>query len=179
MSELNFYNSYQTTPETMDLLLRQTNHFYKQHKQAQAAKSDLIFTAKQAHSLIGALRLQPILPAQVLQNFNNATQPNITQNLLLPVYWLRSLFVAPNSRNQGVATQLVRQTQCVLAPIICFAQPNLIDFYSKLGFEQSLPAHLPAPLRHKHQAYWQQGKKLVIFTRAFLPQSILHDFTKD
>lgn len=75
-------------------------------------------------------------------------------------HWLTSLFTAPMFRQQGVASCLIKQLQSTYscAPIWLFCHPDLLYFYSRLGFKQT--QHLPDALNSRLIRY-QQHKSLI------------------
>lgn len=74
--------------------------------------------------------------------------------------WLTSLFTAPEFRQQGVASRLIKHLQLTYpcAPIWLFCNPDLLSFYSRLGFRQT--QHLPEALSSRLARY-QQHKSLI------------------
>ncbi|WP_256663496.1 GNAT family N-acetyltransferase [Pseudomonas sp. C27(2019)] len=90
--------------------------------------------------------------------------PHIVASVCLsPVahgHWLTSLLTAPEFRQQGVASLLIKHLQMTYpnAPIWLFCHPDLCSFYSNLGFQQTL--HLPDALNSRLTRY-QQHKSLI------------------
>ncbi|WP_205343079.1 GNAT family N-acetyltransferase [Denitrificimonas caeni] len=85
-------------------------------------------------------------------------------------YWLTSLLTAPEHRQQGVASFLIRHLQVAYqhSPIWLFCHPDLRGFYGSLGFRQTqdLPESLSGRL-----ARYQQHKSLIAM--AFICHSSL------
>ncbi|NKQ09769.1 GNAT family N-acetyltransferase [Pseudomonas sp. SST3] len=83
--------------------------------------------------------------------------------------WLTGLLVAPNQRNQGLATRLVgRALAAGEGAVWLFCEPKLILFYQRLGFSE--PATLPESLAARLQRYnrnktlvalWHENKRAV------------------
>ncbi|MEO2268311.1 GNAT family N-acetyltransferase [Pseudoalteromonas sp. YIC-656] len=71
------------------------------------------------------------------------------------------VYVAPEHRNQGQASNLIRQICAELdAPIYTFIYQHLEDFYLQLGFIP-VQQELPAPLLSRLHAYQNQGRKIL------------------
>jgi len=126
-----------------DFLL--ASHFLKQHKQATAGKNDHLFAALLEQKVIAAVWL---------------TQPEDNQLL-----WMRSLFVETKYRHQGIASKLLHQIQNLpgLGDFVCFAKPELQNFYLQNGFEIIDHADLPKWLQQKYTLY-QSHQSLMIFS---------------
>lgn len=78
-------------------------------------------------------------------------------------HWLTGLFVAPQARKRGVATQLV---EAALAghsgPTWLFCHPDLTAYYQRLGF--GITAQLPEALASRLHRY-QRSKSLLAMVR--------------
>lgn len=74
-------------------------------------------------------------------------------------HWLTSLFTAPEFRQQGIASLLIKHLQVTYSdsPIWLFCHPGLCSFYCSLGFKQA-PC-LPEALNSRLIRY-QQHKSL-------------------
>jgi GNAT superfamily N-acetyltransferase len=74
-------------------------------------------------------------------------------------YWLTGLLVAPEHRNQGLASSLVRQAMAsVDGPVWLFCKPPLEPFYQRLGFAQC--QELPPLLTQRLERY-RRTKQLI------------------
>lgn len=75
-------------------------------------------------------------------------------------YWLTSLFTAPQHRNNGTASFLIQHIQSAYPEksIWLFCHPELSNFYSRLGFNQT--DALPDALNSRLKRY-QQHKLLI------------------
>lgn len=69
-------------------------------------------------------------------------------------FLLRNLCVAPEMRNQGVASHLIR---AILATLVsenkncyCYALPHLQHFYLSLGFKHLTPEQVPQEIAEMH-----------------------------
>lgn len=78
-------------------------------------------------------------------------------------FWLTSLLVTPALRNKGIASQLINTALCPIdAPIWLFCDPQLAEFYARLGFIPA--AHLPSVLDERLTRY-QRTKSLIALRR--------------
>jgi GNAT superfamily N-acetyltransferase len=74
-------------------------------------------------------------------------------------HWLTGLLVAPAERRQGLSSRLLKQALAQTAgPVWLFCHPQLVDFYQRLGFAQTL--QLPPSLAERLTRY-QRHKQLV------------------
>ncbi|QCU90685.1 GNAT family N-acetyltransferase [Thiomicrorhabdus sediminis] len=123
----------------------QIRHFLKRHKTHGANRDDWIFTVKLIHSdnnasenkpLIGIARLLPV-------------EDSIT------TLWLRGLFIAPEHRNQGIATALLEfiHQQLVedkhfesITNIAAFSETHLQLFYQQNHYQQLLAEQIEKEL---------------------------------
>jgi GNAT superfamily N-acetyltransferase len=128
---------------------KQVNHFYKTHNQnVSCHKRDIIFTvqdpkAQQSKSqIIAAVFIRHLTTEQDELNL------------------LRSLFVAPEYRNNKVASQLLNYVmQNTTSRLTTICEPNLVPLYLSAGF--NICEH---PNQSKYLAkFIQQGK--VVLTR--------------
>lgn len=122
---------------------RLANRFLKQAKQATAGKTDRLFWIKNQTFPVGALWLRPVDDG----------------------YWLRSLYIAPSYRHQGLATELLRHTiQCLeKGQVIAFARPELTTLYHIIGFEEIHAESLPHLLQQKLAQYQRHQPRLRCF----------------
>lgn len=123
-----------TFSEAQDQAFYQLKHFLKQHGEAAAGKGDRNFIARHNQSVIGCARL-------IVLNEK-------------PTFWLRGLFVAPDWRHQGIASNLLqfmhRQTQ--QAGVFAFAEGHLAGFYQQAGYRHCSYADLPSSLQRRYSA---------------------------
>lgn len=67
---------------------------------------------------------------------------------------MRNSCVAPEARNQGVATHLLTKILAELAPMAvacyCYALPHLQDFYLALGFKYLTIEQVPQDIAELH-----------------------------
>lgn len=79
-------------------------------------------------------------------------------------HWLSSLLVAATLRRQGVARQLMATAlaDCT-TPVWLFCDPQLRDFYLRLGFSPC--SNLPQPLAERLTRY-QRSKSLLALSRS-------------
>ncbi len=127
--------SVQRLPENQHTLLRK---FYRSHNSSMRITQQAEAWVVRAPSIIAGVCLSPVTDG----------------------YWLTSLLTADKYRQQGVAHLLIKQVQVAYqgAPIWLFCHPELISFYSKLGFEQT--QCLPESL-HDRLTRYQQHKALI------------------
>lgn len=127
--------SVQRLPENQHTLLRK---FYRSHNSSMRITQQAEVWVVRAPSIIAGVCLSPV---------NDG-------------YWLTSLLTADKYRQKGVAHLLIKQVQVAYqgAPIWLFCHPELISFYSKLGFEQT--QYLPESL-HDRLTRYQQHKALI------------------
>lgn len=127
--------SVQRLPENQHTLLRK---FYRSHNSSMRITQQAEVWVVRAPSIIAGVCLSPVTDG----------------------YWLTSLLTADKYRQQGVAHLLIKQVQVAYqgAPIWLFCHPELISFYSKLGFEQT--QCLPESL-HDRLTRYQQHKALI------------------
>jgi N-acetylglutamate synthase-like GNAT family acetyltransferase len=121
--------------EAQEQTFYQLKHFLKQHGQAAAGKGDRNFIAlHQQQHIIGCARLIALDESRA--------------------FWLRGLFVAPDWRHQGIASQLLKfihhQTQ--QAGVFAFAEPHLEPFYQQAGYRLCDYSDLPANLQQRYSA---------------------------
>lgn len=127
--------SIQCLAENQHTLLRK---FYRSYKSPMRITQHADAWVVRAPSIIAAVCLSPVADG----------------------YWLTSLFTAPEFRQQGVASLLIRHVQLLHSdsPIWLFCHPDLSVFYHALGFTQTqvLPESLSSRLAH-----YQQHKALI------------------
>lgn len=122
--------------------------------------------AKNQHTLLRKLYRNHNSPMRITQQAEVwvVRNPTVVAGVCLsPVadgLWLTSLFTAPETRQQGVASLLVKQVQAFYLgqPIWLFCHPQLDSFYRRLGFKQT--QQLPESLRSRLTRY-QQHKTLI------------------
>ncbi|WP_178863757.1 GNAT family N-acetyltransferase [Thiomicrorhabdus cannonii] len=124
-----------TFSEAQDQAFYQLKHFLKQHGEAAAGKGDRNFIAlHHPQHIIGCARLIALDEEAC--------------------FWLRGLFVAPDWRHQGIASQLLqymhRQTQ--QAGVFAFAEGHLAGFYQQAGYRPCSYADLPPSLQRRYSA---------------------------
>ncbi|WP_339485967.1 GNAT family N-acetyltransferase [Pseudomonas sp. EL_65y_Pfl2_R95] len=118
------------------------NKFYSAHRSKMKAAADDQVWVLEDSQILAALCLRPIANG----------------------HWLTSLFVAPEHRQQGLATQLIQAaTAGYSSPIWLFCHPSLSDFYQALGFSPAV--QLPEALNGRLQRY-QRSKPLVALSKA-------------
>lgn len=133
--------------------IRALNHFLKQHKQSTAGRGDLNFWVKAHHEIIGCARLISIEP----------------DHTGMQILWLRGVYVKPEARHQGIASQLLRFIHEYLSqsrgtdnqtPIECFAFPHshLKGFYQALGYSLCEKSTLPKVLKERFQQAQSHNK---------------------
>ncbi|CAM5456858.1 GNAT family N-acetyltransferase [Pseudomonas fragi] len=113
------------------------NKFYRAHQSSMKAVRDAQLWVARQEEIIAGLCLRPMAHG----------------------YWLTGLFVAPGLRGQGVAGALVSQAVAASdGPVWLFCDPQLQDFYEKLGF--SLDVELPHAL-HERLVRYQRNKAMI------------------
>ncbi|WP_152833737.1 GNAT family N-acetyltransferase [Hydrogenovibrio sp. JE_KL2] len=132
--------------EQNDFLLG--NRFLKTHGQATAGRADKLFTVKINQNLVGAAWLR----------------------LIENDYWLRSLFVLPEYRNQKLASKLLdffhtSVQQQSNAKITCLAKAELTEFYLKNGYTAIAFESLSNTWQKQFSPYLQQHPTWQIFIR--------------
>lgn len=108
----------------------------------QAAKSDLVFIARQNNEVIAALRL--------CDNDN--------------IWLLRSMCVAEACRGQGVGSFMLLHLNKVFSEktVYCFPYVHLQDFYQRAGFIDIPLEAAPEMIRQQFNRYADKGKKIVL-----------------
>lgn len=123
--------------------------FYKlNHYSARFLGHDTTYLAKVQDEIVASVILSNIV--------HNANQ-----------VFLHGLFTAPNYRNQGYSTQLLKSVCNEHPVIVCFAQPALSGFYQTLGFTP-IPATLRTKFLNAHlllrfNSYVRSQPKLQVF----------------
>ncbi|ROM22672.1 GNAT family N-acetyltransferase [Pseudomonas protegens] len=113
------------------------NKFYRQHRSSMRAASEGQLWVARSSEIIAGMSLSPAAEG----------------------YWLTGLFVAPTSRGQGLASQLVGQAvQSVEGPVWLFCHPNLQALYRSMGFCST--TCLPHALNERLARY-QRSKPLL------------------
>ena len=124
------------------------NRLLKQHGQATAGRADLLFTIHLEQTLIGATWLRP------LEDY----------------LWLRSLFIIPEYRHQGLASALLKHIHQSLGQtqessgIVCLVKPDLSDFYQHNSYLKVELASLPQAVQTTFEPYLRQHPAWQIFT---------------
>lgn len=128
---------------------KQINHFYKNHNQnVSCHKSDLIYLARDITKTIDDA---PIIAVTFIRDISTKTES---------LHLLRSLFVAPPYRNQGVAKRLLAhllQEQLPSLTVIC--QPSLTKLYTSAGFHINKPS---LPVSSPYLAKFTQQQKVIL-----------------
>ena len=119
-----------------ELRLPLINRFYAScNYNVKCGRQDRVFSLSQQGKIIAAARLMPHPQGHFL---------------------LRNLCVAPEVRNQGVATHLLRTILVELVSInsvincYCFALPHLQNFYRALGFKHLTIEQVPQEIAEIH-----------------------------
>lgn len=116
--------------------------FYRAHRSQMRASSTAQSWVARQQEIIGALSLSPVAGG----------------------FWLTGLFVAPEWRNQGIASQLMAHAMRQLSgPVWLFCHPDLQGFYEAAGFAPA--GALPQSLGEKLMRYGR-NKTLVALIRA-------------
>lgn len=117
-------------------------HFIGQQKLSQPQQTERVFIAKHQQKIIGIARI-------VL--FDNQA-------------WLRGLYIEPCQRHKGYGAQLVKYLlEQLNQNCVGFIQPDLQNFYQKLGFKQLTAEQLDARLNEKYQQYLKTKPRLSIW----------------
>lgn len=79
-------------------------------------------------------------------------------------YWLRNMLVAKEKRNLGVGKYMMREILRRIAPsgCYCFALPQVVDFYQRLGFLIEAPELCPADIAAEYRKYKSRGRDWVL-----------------
>ncbi len=120
-----------------ELHLPLVNRFYTScNYNVKCGRQDRVFSLSQQGKIIAAARLMPHPQGHFL---------------------LRNLCVAPEARNQGVATYLLTQILAELIPTTsstvscyCYALPHLQNFYVALGFKHLTIEQVPQDIAEAH-----------------------------
>lgn len=113
------------------------NKFYRSHQSSMKAVKDAQLWVARHEEIIAGLCLRPVADG----------------------FWLTGLFVAPESRRQGVAAALIdRAVTACGGPVRLFCEPGLQGFYEGVGF--SLETRLPAAL-HERLVRYQRSKAMI------------------
>ncbi len=115
--------------------------FYRAHRSSMRSKGDAQAWVAKEREIVGALSLTPMTGG----------------------YWLTGLFVAPGQRGQGIAGGLIRAAMAqVEGSIWLFCDPDLVGFYQRLGFVETVD--LPQGLSERLKRY-RQTKALIALER--------------
>lgn len=120
-----------------ELRLPLVNRFYAScNYNVKCGRHDRVFSLSQQGNIIAAARLMPHHQGHFL---------------------LRNLCVAPEARNQGVATYLLTKILAELIPTAsstvscyCYALPHLQNFYLALGFTHLTIEQVPQDIAETH-----------------------------
>ena len=113
------------------------NKFYRSHQSSMKAVKDAQLWVARHEEIIAGLCLRPVANG----------------------HWLTGLFVAPESRRQGVAATLIdRAVKDCDGPVWLFCDPGLQGFYEGLGF--SVDTRLPDVL-HERLVRYQRNKAMI------------------
>lgn len=119
-----------------ELRLPLINRFYAScNYNVKCGRHDRVFSLSQQSKIIAAARLMPHQQGYFL---------------------LRNLCVAPEARNQGVATYLLTKILAELVPAnsvvscYCYALPHLQNFYLALGFAHLTIEQVPQDIAETH-----------------------------
>lgn len=130
----------------------QIKHFHKQYKLSQPQTADRLFCCYQNNALLGVARCVPVIP---------------TDSTSHPQWWLRGLFIKPEYRHQGHATQLINHLTTQLDnSLFAFAQPQLSSFYQRLGFVLRPAEKLIEPQLALFQRYQKTKPQLHFWCRS-------------
>lgn len=79
-------------------------------------------------------------------------------------YWLRNMLVTKEKRDSGVGSYLMRAIMEYIAPnnCYCFALPEVVGFYQRLGFLIGMPNHCPADIAAEYRKYKSRGRDWVL-----------------
>lgn len=117
-----------------EIRLPLVNHFYSScNYLVKCGRLDWVYSLSAGGKIFAAARLMP--------------QPSAD-------FLLRNLCVAPDMRNRGVASYLVRSilTELVSANknCYCYALPHLQHFYLAIGFKHLAPEQVPPEIAEMH-----------------------------
>jgi 8-oxo-dGTP pyrophosphatase MutT (NUDIX family)/GNAT superfamily N-acetyltransferase len=111
--------------------------FYRAHNSRNRIRSEAICWVARRGDIVGGLCLTPVAQG----------------------HFLTGLLVTPPERNRGIGAQLVRNAVASSAgPVWLFCKPELVEFYSRLGF--SVANCLPATLADRLTRY-RSSKTLI------------------
>ncbi|GCA56750.1 hypothetical protein PSCT_02958 [Pseudomonas sp. SCT] len=126
--------AYSQLPNHLQPLLAK---FYRAHNSRNRIRTEAVCWVAKRGDIVGGLCLTPVEEGQ----------------------FLTGLLVTPTERNRGIGAQLVRNAVASSAgPVWLFCKPELVDFYSRLGF--SVANRLPAALADRLTRY-RRSKTLV------------------
>ncbi len=163
-------------------------HFLKQHKENNAARNELIYTVHAQATLIGLVRLVPLLAPELTSELEPSNIPNSRleeASSRNDEYWLRGLFIAPDFRGQRLATKLLNWLQSDLKErfntfdthagshgstplkplkVHAFPHEHLKSFYEHAGFISTDPNELPFTLKTRYQNAIKNRKNWLCMT---------------
>jgi len=123
--------------------LQLVKRFFKANGfRSQAAKSDIIYIARQKHSIVGALRL-----------------------CLYDKSWLlRSMCIIENYRCKGIGIMLLKSIHDELDSKQCYCFPYnyLENFYQQAGFIRIEPQQASVIIADRYNSYIAKGKKILL-----------------
>jgi N-acetylglutamate synthase-like GNAT family acetyltransferase len=123
--------------------LQLVKRFFKDNGfRAQAAKSDVIYIARNGQGIIGALRL-----------------------CLYDKSWLlRSMCIKEEFRHKGIGLMFLKSIHNELQSKRCYCFPylHLENFYQQAGFTHIEPQQSAAVIANKYNNYLSKGKQILI-----------------
>lgn len=126
-------------------------HFYRDNGyKFRIGRCERVFLIRMQHHIIAAARLLP-------------RQQNI--------YWLRNMLVTREKRNAGVGSYFMQKILAGIAPgaCVCFALPQVVDFYQRLGFLTGMLDKCPPDVAAEYRKYKSRGRDWVLML-SNLPQ---------
>lgn len=140
---------------------REINKFYKKngHK-GKANGNDRVFYAytlnEDEKQIIAAVRLCPV-----------TDDLHTSESIRTEEFWLRSMWVKKELRQQGIGQALLTSMQDFLQRHACFCFPydHLQYFYQQAGFNLMEMDEVPAPLADKYLGYKNAGEKIILMGR--------------
>lgn len=117
------------------LALPLANKFYRQHRSKMRARGDEKVWIAEDKEILAAVRFRAIEHGPVK-----------------PGHWMVGLFVSPDNRRRGLASELIKSALVELdPPIWLFCHPDLVVFYRSLGFNTAM--NLPETLSSRLARY--------------------------
>lgn len=106
---------------------------------------------------------------------SGAQQDIIAAARLLPrqqnTYWLRNMLVTKEKRNAGVGSYFMHEILAHIAPggCYCFALPQVVDFYQRLGFSLEVAEQCPPDIATEYRRYKSRGRDWVLMSANSAP----------